>query len=139
MGSVTFLIVEEGEWDLVPRERPRAELHDAGLLIEREVRHVYRTRGLQIKYLELKRVQKRLNQQVSNLALSYKLSERAMEMKLISIQTSFKWCTNFGNSRKVEQWTLRVKYSTTRAKEQDVHVIQNHYKNYRQLPSTKEC
>ena len=37
------LVVEEGEGDLVPRERPRAELHDAGLLVEREVGHVYRT------------------------------------------------------------------------------------------------
>ena len=37
------LVVEEGEGDLVSRERPRAELHDAGLLVEREVGHVYRT------------------------------------------------------------------------------------------------
>ena len=46
------LVVEEGQGHLVPGEGPRAELHDAGLLVEREVGHVNRTRGL--KYNGLK-------------------------------------------------------------------------------------
>ena len=35
------LVVEQAEADLVSGEGPRPELHDAGLLVKREVRHVY--------------------------------------------------------------------------------------------------
>ena len=41
------LVVEEAEADLVPGEGPGAELHDAGLLVEGEVRHVNCAGGLQ--------------------------------------------------------------------------------------------
>ena len=41
------LVVEETEADLVPGEGPGAELHDAGLLVEGEVRHVNCAGGLQ--------------------------------------------------------------------------------------------
>ena len=41
------LVVEETEADLVASEGPGAELHDAGLLVEGEVRHVNCAGGLQ--------------------------------------------------------------------------------------------
>ena len=41
------LVVEQTEADLVPGEGPGAELHDAGLLVEGEVRHVNCAGGLQ--------------------------------------------------------------------------------------------
>ena len=41
------LVVEETEADLVAGEGPGAELHDAGLLVEGEVRHVNCAGGLQ--------------------------------------------------------------------------------------------
>ena len=41
------LVVEQTEADLVAGEGPGAELHDAGLLVKGEVRHVNRARGLQ--------------------------------------------------------------------------------------------
>ena len=41
------LVVEETEADLVAGEGPGPELHDAGLLVKGEVRHVNRARGLQ--------------------------------------------------------------------------------------------
>ena len=41
------LVVEQAEADLVAGEGPGPELHDAGLLVKGEVRHVNRARGLQ--------------------------------------------------------------------------------------------
>ncbi len=41
------LVVVEREGDLVTSESPRAELHDARLLVEREVGHVYRAGALE--------------------------------------------------------------------------------------------
>ena len=43
------LVVEQAEADLVAGEGPVPELHDAGLLVKGEVRHVNRARGLQWK------------------------------------------------------------------------------------------
>ena len=35
------LVVEQAEADLIAGEGPRTKLHDASLLVKREVRHVY--------------------------------------------------------------------------------------------------
>ena len=35
------LVVEQAQADLISGERPRPKLHDASLLVKREVRHVY--------------------------------------------------------------------------------------------------
>ena len=40
------LVVEQAQADLVSGECPGPELHDAGLLVKREVRHVYCAGGL---------------------------------------------------------------------------------------------
>ena len=44
------LVVEQAEADLVPGEGPGAELHDAGLLVKREVRHINCAGGLKQKF-----------------------------------------------------------------------------------------
>ena len=55
------LVVEEGQGHLVPGEGPGPELHDAGLLVEREVRHVYRARRLKQRIYETKEKRKNLS------------------------------------------------------------------------------
>ena len=46
------LVVKEGEGDLVPSEGPGPELHDAGLLVKREVCYVDGAGRLKIKLFE---------------------------------------------------------------------------------------
>ena len=46
------LVVEEGERDLVSSEGPGPKLHDAGLLVKREVCHVDSAGRLKTKLLE---------------------------------------------------------------------------------------
>ena len=47
------LVVEQAEADLVSGEGPWPELHDAGLLVKREVRHVYCAGGLKKNEISL--------------------------------------------------------------------------------------
>ena len=50
------LVVKEGEGDLVPSEGPGPELHDAGLLVKREVCYVDGAGRLKTKLFEKYRI-----------------------------------------------------------------------------------
>lgn len=62
------LVVVKREWDLIAVEGPRAEFHDAGLLIEGEVRHVDRARALIDRWRHPEHFAVRVNQHVAFVA-----------------------------------------------------------------------